>query len=129
MPKKVKKTSIKKGGARQDAPSFDIFQKEGNHSMKMSYFAMLFKQYLENTKNASPKTVENYTFWIQNAVAYFRDPDVQDIKPLDILQYRMELSSRWLSKKTVNYYIMNLHNKHINPSKRFFLFYFKFRNS
>ena len=111
MPKKVKKTSIKKGGARQDAPSFDISQKEGNHSMKMSYFATLFKQYLENTKNASPKTVENYTFWIQNAVAYFKDPDVQDIKPFDILQYRMELSSRWLSKKTVNSTVKKFENE------------------
>ena len=67
-----------------------------------------FLNYLEYEKNNSPKTLENYSLWLNRFVSYIWNVDVRDIKALDILDYRMYLSQLWLSKKTVNYHAVAL---------------------
>ncbi len=67
-----------------------------------------FLYYLEFEKNNSPKTLENYSLWLNRFVNYVWNVDVRDIKAMHILDYRMYLNQLWLSKKTVNYHAVAL---------------------
>ena len=78
-----------------------------------NYFGMeslleKFLYYLEYEKNNSPKTLENYSLWLNRFVNYIGNVDVRDIKSMQILDYRMYLNQLWLSKKTINYHIVAL---------------------
>ncbi len=97
----------KQDGAKKRASSFWTTKKNQKKSL-MSDAADMYIDYLINTKNSSPKTIENYQFWIWKAIEYFNDPYIEDIKLIDILQYRKDLAKRELSKKTINYYIIAL---------------------
>ena len=67
-----------------------------------------FLNYLEFEKNNSPKTLENYSLWLNRFVSYIWNVDVRDIKAMHILDYRMYLNQLGLSKKTVNYHAVAL---------------------
>ena len=58
-----------------------------------------FLNYLEFEKNNSPKTLENYSLWLNRFVSYIWNVDVRDIKAMHILDYRMYLNQLGLSKK------------------------------
>lgn len=64
--------------------------------------------YLELEKNASPKTVENYTLWINRFVEFTKDADIKDIKKFTVLDFRRHLGTQNLSLKTVNYHVIAL---------------------
>lgn len=68
----------------------------------------LYKVYLEHEKNASPKTIENYSLWLGRFLEYKWDIPVSEIKSLDILDFRTKLLKRGLSKKTINYHVIAL---------------------
>lgn len=65
-----------------------------------------FLYYLEYEKNNSPKTLENYSLWLNRFVNYVWDINVIDIKAMHVLDYRMYLNSLGLWKKTINYHIV-----------------------
>ena len=65
-----------------------------------------FLFYCEYEKNASPKTIENYSLRLNRLISYIGDVDVHEIKPMHILDFRMHLTNTWLGKKTVNYHIV-----------------------
>lgn len=65
-----------------------------------------FQTYLEYEKNVSPKTYENYTLWLERFLKHTGDVSVKDITSLDVLDFRMKLTERKLSKKTINYHIV-----------------------
>ncbi|HRX63674.1 MAG TPA: tyrosine-type recombinase/integrase [Candidatus Absconditabacterales bacterium] len=66
-----------------------------------------FLYYLEYEKNHSPKTLENYSLWLNRFANYVGgDMDVTKIKPMYMLDYRMYLNQLGLSKKTINYHIV-----------------------
>ena len=67
-----------------------------------------FLYYLEFEKNNSPKTLENYSLWLNRFVNYIWNMDVREIKAMHILDYRMYLNQLGLSKKTVNYHAVAL---------------------
>ena len=67
-----------------------------------------FLNYLEFEKNNSPKTLENYSLWLNRFVNYIWNIDVREIKAMHILDYRMYLNQLGLSKKTVNYHAVAL---------------------
>lgn len=67
-----------------------------------------FLNYLEYEKNNSPRTLENYSLWINRFVSYVWNVDVTTITKMQILDYRMYLNQLWLSKKTINYHIVAL---------------------
>ena len=67
-----------------------------------------FLYYLEYEKNNSPKTLENYSLWLNRFVNYIWNMDVREIKAMHILDYRMYLNQLGLSKKTVNYHAVAL---------------------
>lgn len=94
----------KKGGEIQ--PSFSPNSEISG--MQMSSLLKTFLDYLEHTKNVSPRTLVNYRLWIERAIVFFWDPCVESLKSLHILQFRMHLNDAWLSKKTVNYHIIAL---------------------
>jgi len=76
-----------------------------------SYFTLSnlidkFAFYLEYEKNVSPKTLENYTLWLNRFVWFVGDMQITDLKLMQLLDYRMHLNQRWLSKKTINYHIV-----------------------
>lgn len=65
-----------------------------------------FLYYLEYEKNNSPKTLENYSLWLNRFVNYIWDIEVTKIKPMHVLDYRMYLNTLGLAKKTINYHIV-----------------------
>lgn len=82
-----------------------------NKSVDYFYLESLlekFLYYLEFEKNNSPKTLENYSLWLNRFVNYIWNIDVREIKAMHILDYRMYLNQLWLSKKTVNYHAVAL---------------------
>ena len=66
----------------------------------------LYQNYLKTTKNASAKTIENYTHRLERFLVYRWDHDIKELKAIDALSYRQELIDKWLSMKTVNYHII-----------------------
>lgn len=62
--------------------------------------------YLEYEKNSSPKTLENYTLWLNRLLNFIGDINIGDIKRMHILDYRMYLHQLWLKPKTINYHIV-----------------------
>lgn len=84
--------------------------------------------YLQYEKNSSPKTVENYSLWLNRMLDFvWEDKEIENLKALDLLDYRIKLEHQWLSKKTINYHIIAIRaflkflHKHdidcLNPEK------------
>lgn len=67
-----------------------------------------FVNYLQYTKNASPKTIENYTLRVNRFIEYIWDVDASQIKMIHIQDFRTYLIRQWLSQKTVNYHAVGL---------------------
>ena len=63
-----------------------------------------FINYLQYTKNASPKTIENYSLRVNRFIDYIWDVDASEIKMMHIQDFRTYLVKQWLSPKTVNYH-------------------------
>lgn len=64
-----------------------------------------FLYYLEYEKNTSKKTLENYSLYLNRLVNYVGDIEIQELKLMQILDYRMSLQQKKLSLKTINYHI------------------------
>jgi len=62
--------------------------------------------YLEYERNVSPKTIENYSLWLNRLLKYVGDIPIQELRAMQILDYRMRLHKNNLNKKTVNYHIV-----------------------
>lgn len=67
-----------------------------------------FVNYLQYTKNASPKTIENYSLRVNRFIGYIWDIDASEIKMMHIQDFRTYLIKQWLSPKTVNYHAVGL---------------------
>ena len=67
-----------------------------------------FINYLQYTKNASPKTIENYSLRVNRFIDYIWDVDVSEIKMIHIQDFRTYLVKQGLSPKTVNYHAVGL---------------------
>ncbi len=71
-----------------------------------------FLTYLELEKNYSPRTISNYKFWLTRLAEYLEAIEnkvyIEDIEAMDVTKFRSFLYSEWLSKKTINYYIIAL---------------------
>jgi len=67
-----------------------------------------FVNYLQYTKNASPKTIENYSLWVNRFINYVWDIDASQIKMIHIQDFRTALIKQGLSPKTVNYHAVGL---------------------
>ena len=67
-----------------------------------------FINYLQYTKNASPKTIENYSLRVNRFIEYIWDVDASQIKMMHIQDFRTYLIKQWLSPKTVNYHAVGL---------------------
>jgi len=63
-----------------------------------------FINYLKYTKNASPKTIENYSLRINRFIEYIWDIEASEVKMMHIQDFRAFLIKQWLSPKTVNYH-------------------------
>lgn len=75
-------------------------------ALSLSSMIKKFQTYLEYEKNVSPKTYENYTLWLERFLKHTGDISVKDITSLDVLDFRMKLTEKKLSKKTINYHIV-----------------------
>ena len=67
-----------------------------------------FVNYLQYTKNSSPKTIENYTLRINRFINFIGDCDADEVKMLHIQDFRTYLIKKWLTPKTVNYHVVGL---------------------
>jgi site-specific recombinase XerD len=50
--------------------------------------------------------LENYSLWLNRLVQYLGDIDVEKLKPMHVLDFRMWLTQKKLNKKTINYHIV-----------------------
>lgn len=66
----------------------------------------LFLSHLQENKNASPKTIENYSLRLGRFVEFAGDIAPSDIKAIMILNFRLSLKKMNLSIKTINYHIV-----------------------
>lgn len=66
----------------------------------------LFFLYLEDAKNASPKTLENYSLRLGRFLQSVGSIAPHELTSLDVLQFRMELKKMNLSVATINYHIV-----------------------
>jgi len=73
-------------------------------SNKLSSHLERFINYLQYTKNASPKTIENYSLRVNRFIDYIGDIDANEIKMMHIQDFRTYLIKQGLSPKTVNYH-------------------------
>lgn len=73
-------------------------------SNKLSSHLERFINYLQYTKNASPKTVENYSLRVNRFIGYVWDVDSDKVKMMHIQDFRTYLIKQGLSPKTVNYH-------------------------
>ena len=62
--------------------------------------------YMEYEKNMSPKTMENYSLWLNRLVDHAWDVEIFQLNRMILLDWRMSLHKRGLSKKTINYHIV-----------------------
>ena len=67
-----------------------------------------FVNYLQYTKNASPKTIENYSLRVNRFINYIWDIDVSQVRMVHIQDFRTYLIKQGLSPKTVNYHAVGL---------------------
>ena len=70
-----------------------------------------FFYYLQDGKNVSAKTLENYSLWLNRFVSYCHQQGVEhinEIKALDVLDFQISLKQQWLSPKTINYHVVAL---------------------
>ena len=82
----------------------------GGYSFSNTLSANLerFVNYLQYTKNASPKTIENYSLRVNRFINYVWDIDASQIKMIHIQDFRTALIKQGLSPKTVNYHAVGL---------------------
>ena len=85
---------------------------KNNHSYSLSNTLSShlerFVNYLQYTRNASPKTIENYSLWVNRFIDYIWDVDAGEIKMIHIQDFRTYLVKQGLSPKTVNYHAVGL---------------------
>lgn len=86
----------------------DSWFSQSNDVYLIEWLLEKFLYYLEYEKNTSPRTLENYSLWLNRFIDYIWNIDVRTIKSMQILDYRMFLNQLWLSKKTINYHIVAL---------------------
>lgn len=77
-------------------------------SKTLADYIDLFLHYLQDAKQASPKTIENYSLWLRRLVEYVGDIALDELTSLLVLDYRLALSKRDLSPRTVNYHMVAL---------------------
>lgn len=61
---------------------------------------------MEYEKNMSPKTLENYSLWLNRLVEQVGDIEVHLLNRMQLLDWRMKLHKQGLSKQTINYHII-----------------------
>ncbi len=76
------------------------------YSTTISALLEKFMYYLQYEKNVSPKTIENYSLWLNRFLEFVGDIDVSKINRMQLLDYRMALHKKKLNVKTINYHIV-----------------------
>ncbi len=79
-----------------------------NKSLKLSEGIEWFLNYLKYEKNASWKTLENYSHYLKRFYEFTGDISTEEISPFLILKFRKFLSDLNLKVKTINYHITAL---------------------
>ena len=102
FPELIVMTKNKK--ATSSAEKYNHAQYHNNLSSHLERFV----NYLQYTKNASERTIENYTLRINRFIEYIGDIEVDKIKMIHIQDFRTHLIKQWLSQKTVNYHAVGL---------------------
>ena len=91
-----------------------ILKKIGKNNVSYSFSNRLsshlerFVNYLQYTKNVSPKTIENYSLRVNRFIDYVWDIDASEIKMIHVQDFRTSLIKQGLSPKTVNYHAVGL---------------------
>lgn len=79
-----------------------------NKTLNLSEWIDRFLNYLKYEKNASPKTLENYSHYLERFYKFTGDISISEISPFLILKFRKYLSDLNLKIKTINYHITAL---------------------
>lgn len=65
-----------------------------------------YMYYLQYEKNVSPKTMENYSLWLNRFLEFCGDIEINKVNRMQLLDYRMALHKNNLNVKTINYHIV-----------------------
>lgn len=74
----------------------------------LEYLIEKYLTYLQYEKNVSPKTLENYSFYLNRLISYTGNIVISDLNLMILLDYRIWLKQKKLATKTVNYHITAL---------------------
>jgi len=96
---------------RNKQKKIQISQKTNNISQNNNYNNInnlidKYIFYLQYEKNVSPKTIENYSLWLNRFSSYIWEIDIQKLKSMHILDFRIHLKNTGLSIKTINYHVV-----------------------
>ncbi len=76
--------------------------------MQLEYLIEKYLNYLQYERNVSPKTLENYSFYLNRLLSYVGDINIKDLNLMLLLDYRIWLKQKKLTTKTINYHITAL---------------------
>ncbi|MFA5748178.1 MAG: phage integrase N-terminal SAM-like domain-containing protein, partial [Candidatus Absconditabacterales bacterium] len=82
------------------------FFKNNFSGNKLSNLLEKYIFYLKYEKNVSPKTLENYSLWLNRLIEFVGDINISELNRMQILDYRMALYSNGLAQRTINYHIV-----------------------
>lgn len=87
-----KQEHLKKPYLSQNKPLQDrSFFKEKISSTSISSLLDKYTYYLQYEKNASPKTIENYTLRLNRFLEFCGDIEISKVNRMQLLDYRMAL--------------------------------------
>lgn len=75
-------------------------------NLKLADLIEKFLIYIEFEKNLSKKTQENYSLRLKRFEEFLWDIPIKKITPMALLDFRMSLHKKNISKKTINYHIV-----------------------
>jgi site-specific recombinase XerD len=82
------------------------FFKHTTSSTIISALLEKYMYYLQYEKNVSPKTIENYSLWLNRFLEFCGDIDIAKVNRMQLLDYRMALHKNGLNVRTINYHIV-----------------------
>lgn len=88
---------------KHTVPSFFANKKSSFHLTPLIDKYMF---YLKYEKNVSPKTIENYSLWLNRLVDFCGNIKVSELNRMQLLEYRMALHDNGLNVRTINYHIV-----------------------
>lgn len=98
--------ALRQHNKKSESPQKKTFFKNKISSTLISSLLEKYMYYLQYEKNVSPKTIENYSLWLNRFLEFCGDIEINKVNRMQLLDYRMALHKNKLNVKTINYHIV-----------------------